>query len=47
MKGRLKCNACGHVFDVSEATFTFELGGDDRSGTLTCPECQSEDVEPA
>ena len=46
MKGRMKCAACGHEFDISEATFMFELGGDDRSGTLACPLCQSADVEP-
>lgn len=45
MKGRLKCTKCGHEFDVSKATFTFELSKP-SPGSITCPKCGCDDVEP-
>ncbi len=47
MHGSLKCAKCGHKFDVSQATFTFDISKAKNPGSITCPKCGSEDVEPA
>ncbi|MHA1717181.1 MAG: hypothetical protein ACTSXP_16165 [Promethearchaeota archaeon] len=47
MKGKLKCNSCGYVFEITHVTFTFDFSGDasqDSDVEMSCPRCGSRDL---
>nr|MDO8119408.1 hypothetical protein [Candidatus Sigynarchaeota archaeon] len=47
MRGRLKCLACGHEFEIKQATFTFDLSSKgDGTKEMNCPSCNSTDIVP-
>jgi len=45
MRGRVRCGACGLVFDIKDSDFTFDLSSRKKS-EMRCPKCKSDNIVP-
>ncbi len=47
MRGKVKCNSCGHVFEIGEANFNFDLSPSSTGKSeMRCPKCKGDDIVP-
>ncbi|MEX2683441.1 MAG: hypothetical protein Q6373_017830 [Candidatus Sigynarchaeota archaeon] len=47
MRGKVKCASCGHVFEIGEAHFNFDLSSSSNGKSeMRCPKCKGDDIVP-
>nr|MDO8111494.1 hypothetical protein [Candidatus Sigynarchaeota archaeon] len=47
MRGKVKCASCGHVFEIGEANFSFDLSpGTTKKSEMRCPRCKGDKIDP-
>lgn len=47
MRGKVKCESCGTVFEIGDAHFNFDLSSSSKgTSEMRCPKCKSNDIVP-